>query len=315
MESLKIRTVQDLARFIGNKVDDFPAYSLLLGAGCSWSSGIRLASELIREWKKEMGLPETNQSTYSKLFEARFDLPAQRQAFIEREISGSLPAIGYAYLEKMIEERLFNTIFTTNFDDLVNEAFYLYGSRETKNPNLIRPLICSHDSQISSISITSQRPKIIKLHGDYLYEDLRSTAEETKKLQENTADKIKEFAKSFGLVVVGYDGNDDSVMDVLYDCTSDSTLFRTGVYWCRMKGDNRKNEKLEKLLKNERVFLIEIDGFDEAMYELHNFLSDSPIFGADRTIPSDLLKKICENIELFIDQYEALLLSYPKSLL
>ncbi len=85
------------------------------------------------------------------------DLQRQRRVFVENEVSGKKPSIGYAYLVRLIERGFFNTVFTTNFDDLLNEAFY----RFSKN----RPIVCAHDSSISGVTITSSRPKIIKLHG------------------------------------------------------------------------------------------------------------------------------------------------------
>jgi len=52
--STKERTVDDLIRFLRTRSDDNPNYSLLLGAGCSVTSGISSASQLISEWKAEI---------------------------------------------------------------------------------------------------------------------------------------------------------------------------------------------------------------------------------------------------------------------
>jgi hypothetical protein len=50
----KERRVQDIIRYLSTRVDDNSNYSLLLGAGCSITSGIRSATELIRLWRREI---------------------------------------------------------------------------------------------------------------------------------------------------------------------------------------------------------------------------------------------------------------------
>lgn len=148
----KKRNLNDLSRFISNKSDDHSNYCLLLGAGASVSSGVRTASTLIKQWRKEISTEmgadtnlneiqqieflKNNQGSwydlnkeYSSLFERRFDLQRQRRVFVEREVSGKSPSIGYVYLTALVELGYLNTIFTTNFDDLINEAFYLYSNQ------------------------------------------------------------------------------------------------------------------------------------------------------------------------------------------
>lgn len=179
--SHKLRTVSDLIRHIKTKEKSSPAnYSIFLGAGASVTSEIRTAAQLIDEWAKELyerfcdgQVAESAEQArlyfeskhsswyspdnpYSSLFEKKFDLPTQRRRFVEQEVDNKLPSIGYAYLASLVDNNYFNTIFTTNFDDLINEAFYLFSNT--------RPLLCAHDSSIHSISITSKRPKIVKLH-------------------------------------------------------------------------------------------------------------------------------------------------------
>lgn len=294
----KNRTVKDLIRFIRNSTDNsqlietkrIPSYSILLGAGASVTSGIRSGQELINIWKeevyKESGVDKYNSASeffaldapswyderneYSSLFENRFDLQRHRRMFVENEVAGKTPSLGYAYLVKLIENGFFNTVFTTNFDDLLNEAFY----RFSKN----RPIVCAHDSSISGVTVTSTRPKIIKLHGDYLFDDIKATLRETESLESNMKMKFQEFAKDFGLIVIGYAGNDRSIMDILTYLLQQEEYFKNGIYWCVRKSDKETelslSSELKKLLWRDRVFYVEIDGFDEFFadlnYELNN---------------------------------------------
>lgn len=306
----KEKSVSDLIRFLNIRCDDTPNYSLLLGSGCSITSGIKSGEQLINEWKKEIAItnkiPEDSEeynkffesqdwyddrNPYSSLFEKRYDLQRQRRSFVENEVANKNPSIGYAYLVKLIEQNYFNAVFTTNFDDLLNEAFYRFSN--------VRPVVCAHDSAISSITITSKRPKIIKLHGDYLFEDIKSTLRETESLEGNMKNKFIEFSKDYGLIVVGYAGNDRSIMDILSYLLKKEEFFKNGIYWCIRKGDKNISDELKKLLWKDRVYFIQIDGFDEFMAELNKKLNngalpiDNALLSSEHQI--NLIKSLTSN--------------------
>jgi hypothetical protein len=147
----KERFVSDLVRYIETRTDNNPNYSLLLGSGCSVSSEIKSGIELVEKWREDIfrNYPENKEGEYSKeeaikylskqhgswynnnneyasLFEKKYDLPRQRRMFVEQQVADKKPSIGYGYLTALVKKEYFNTIFTTNFDDLLNEAFYLY---------------------------------------------------------------------------------------------------------------------------------------------------------------------------------------------
>lgn len=314
----KRRELHDLANFIGTRAGSTPNYSLLLGAGCSVTSGVRSASELVEIWRKDLyeklapgDAPQYARESaieyfsrecsqwynwareYSSLFEKKFDLPRQRRMFVESEVAGKLPSLGYAYLMHLVKKKFFNTIFTTNFDDLLNEAFHHFSDE--------RPIVCAHDSSIASVTVTSERPKIIKLHGDYLFDDIKSTQRETESLEQNTKRKFMEFCKDFGLIVVGYSGCDRSIMDVLNGLLRNEEYLKNGVYWCVRSGDEEIGEELERFLWRDRVYWVEVEGFDELLASLYfEFLGDAlPI---DTLMVSEKPRKIiqtfCDNPRL-----------------
>jgi hypothetical protein len=87
---------------------------------------------------------------------------------IEDFLNESHPSWGYIYLVDLIKRGYFNAIFTTNFDDLLNEACYLYSKD-------VRPVVCAHDSSLTAFRRTTKRPKIFKLHGDFLFDSVKNT--------------------------------------------------------------------------------------------------------------------------------------------
>jgi tetratricopeptide (TPR) repeat protein len=298
--STKLRTLDDLSRFIHTRADGTPNYTLLLGAGCSVTSGVRPATALTTAWRNEIisdaaisthsavedqrqwlknnhGDWYDPQREYSTLFEKKYDLQRQRRMFVENEVKDATPSIGYAYLTTLVEQDYFNTLFTVNFDDLINEAFFLYSNK--------RPIVCAHDSSINSVTITSKRPKIIKLHGDYLFDDIKTTDRETESLGQNMKEKFIEFAKDFGLIVVGYAGGDRSIIDVLSMLLKNEDYFRNGIYWCLRKGSEIP-EELRRLFWKDRVYFVEIEGFDEFFAELYSK------FNKGDTLPSTVAQPI-----------------------
>lgn len=314
--SRKTRTVKDLTRFISTRENkDTSNYSLFLGAGASKSSGISTALELIDIWKRELyerfedkQFEPTDDyknieqyfehkhsswfnsvNPYSSLFEKKFDLPSQRRKFVEQQVGNKLPSIGYAYLVSLVEKGFFNTIFTTNFDDLLNESFYQLSST--------RPIVCAHDSSVHSISITSKRPKILKLHGDYLFENIKSTLRETESLEQNIKDKLIEFCKEFGLIILGYSGSDRSIMDVLEYLVKTDNYVKNGVYWCFRKEDEI-NQSVMNLLWKDKVYPIIIDGFDEFFASLYSELTGEygKLFNSDKESQRDkIISKIIDS--------------------
>ena len=308
------RSIQDLIQFVRNRTDSLANYTLLLGAGASVTSGIRSANALVEEWRREVYERSCSnpikpydpsiaketlarefsqwyspQREYASLFEKKFDLPRQRRMFVEREVANKLPSLGYAYLIRLIQQNFFNTIFTTNFDDLLNEAFHLFSD--------IRPIVCAHDSSIASITVTSKRPKIVKLHGDYLFDDIKSTLRETESLEENMKKKFIEFSKDHGLIVVGYGACDRSIMDVMHRLLKQDDYFKNGIYWC-VRSDVEPSEELSQLLWKDRVYWVRIDGFDELMAEIY-----AECLGAELPIdtsvvsekPREILGRFCKD--------------------
>lgn len=275
------RPVEHVINLLKNRVDNSPSFALFLGAGASVASGVRAASSMLEEWRRIryaasselipyqdwLNLQDWYQADdeYSQLFELVYDQPSQRRAYIENAVANGKPSWGYAFLTSLIEARIFNAIFTTNFDDLVNEACFQFGRH-------LRPLVCAHDSAVSSIRLMSDRPKVIKLHGDFLYDSIKNTATELSDLEQNMREKLGEFSREVGLIVLGYAGNDKSIMDALATFARSPGSFRNGVYWCIRRGSS-PGPRLRQFLRNERVYWVEIDGFDQFMADLSDRLS------------------------------------------
>ncbi len=182
-----------------------------------------------------------------------------------------------------------NTILTTNFDDLVYSACTTFTG--------IRPIVYAYGVMASEMRLTAQRPKILKLHGDYLYSALKNTGSELGEQDANMARQLRQVLSEYGLIVVGYGGGDNSVMDILSDISE-----RNDLYWCIRRGD-KINNRVKKLLRDKRGFLVEIEGFDEMMNEVRRTVE----FDVKKMLGSidERRNQIINHLEKFEQKYSA----------
>ncbi len=271
---IQTATVKQLAR----RIKEYPGrFALFLGAGASVESGIPAASWMIRDFKRRILKDEcpdcftTNaekenwlttqpwydaNNPYGSLFEHHEPKEIGRQRYIEKLIEGRKPSAGYVMLANLLARGLVNTVITTNFDDLVYTACTTFTD--------IRPIVFAYGVLASEMRVTAPRPKILKLHGDFLYSKLRNTGEETRAQDPNMARQVLQVLNEYGLIVIGYSGNDELVMKIL-----DQMPEQNDLYWCVRRGDE-PNARVKKLLEDKRGCLIEIDGFDAMMNEVRS---------------------------------------------
>lgn len=266
-----------------NKRDKRPHFAIFLGAGASKDSHIKLASEMMEDFKKiilededltfdtdkarddwfeEQNWHQESKSKYSCLFQRAYKTDIDRRNYIQDVIAEGEASLGYIILSNFIAEGYVDTIITTNFDDLVYQACTSYTA--------VRPVVYSLGGFASEMSSMIDRPKVIKIHGDFLFSALKNTETELAEQDPNMSKQVEEIlAKYEGLIVVGYKGNDESVINLLRRLPSGHSL-----YWCevsRMIKDEptiELDERVIKLLKDKRGKLVEMKGFDHLMKEI-----------------------------------------------
>jgi NAD-dependent SIR2 family protein deacetylase len=188
-------------------------FALFLGAGASITSGIVGANSMIKHFKDKIYKfyeldfynKETNEideekekewlktqdwylkegNEYGKFFEKCYETEGERRNYIESLMEGKEPTFGYMILSNLIQEGFIKTVITTNFDDLV----YIACTTFTQT----RPVVYSLGGFATEMSITGNRPRVLKLHGDYLYSDLRNV--ETDFIKDKKANKRQNLYK------------------------------------------------------------------------------------------------------------------------
>jgi Flp pilus assembly protein TadD len=169
-------------------------------------------------------------------------------------IEGKKPSFGYVVLANLMAQNYINTVITTNFDDLIYNACSTFTD--------IRPVVYAYGTMISDLRITNARPKILKLHGDYLYSKLKNSGAELAHQDPNMSRHVPILLNEYGLVVVGYSGCDASVMQLLRQIPPTNDL-----YWCGHAGSPMP-ESVRSLLVDVEGMYVEIEGFDQLMNEI-----------------------------------------------
>jgi len=283
------------------KVAENGNYCILMGAGTSIQAGIPTGNNLIWEFKKEIYCSETNTHPerfkdlvsesnrsilqsyfdsqgnnpnlydpreYSHYFEKCYPISRDREQYISKLVRNINPSLGHKCLGQLIISGKVKNVFTTNFDSLIESGI------ATLNPSYAyRVFSSANNSSLNNIS--DRFASITKLHGDYRYDKIKNTVTELQELKINLNEYFKNTLKQSGLIVIGYAGNDDSIMNLLEDVVGNSKYLPYGLIWLKYSKANIE-KRVESLMEKASIFnegagIINIDGFDEFMYECYKY--------------------------------------------
>ena len=289
-------------------------FAFFLGAGCSVSSGIPSSESLVRDswiprlrdirapsrsdletWVCEE-LPDYDAAnpalSYADLIGRLFFTADERQNEIEDLCEGREPSYGYAVLAQLValDRGRFNVVLTTNFDDLIADALYLYTDS--------RPLVIHHESLAGFIRPTRTRPLIVKLHGDHRLSP-RNTALEIESLEREIQRHTSMVLHDRGIIFIGYGGGDPGILKLLNSLPDKALPY--GAFWVN------PHEPLgpirDWLLSRQGVW-VRSNSFDEAMLLIQN------AFGLKHPT-SDRFNRIFENYQQKYLELSALIENRP----
>ncbi|ADG92621.1 hypothetical protein Arnit_0957 [Arcobacter nitrofigilis DSM 7299] len=218
----------DLEEFVDEIYEDSEKnpdskYIFFLGAGCSVSSGIKLASELAKEWYEELKKQKSKFDKFNKkykikkkdygeyyfeIFETLFPTPLAQQKEIQRITECITPCLGYYILTELMQKAQFNTVITTNFDNLIQDALIYSGNK--------RALVITHQDLAKFIE-RNNTPLITKIHGDAHMHPFNNSSD-TKEIPEDLKIAIQGLFINAKVIFIGYKGNDESIANLLDGC-------------------------------------------------------------------------------------------------
>jgi tetratricopeptide (TPR) repeat protein len=243
-------------------------YCFILGAGASRASGIKTGAEMAKIWLEELEKLEDEATKewieeekivrdnpgdhYPKIYGRRFrTAPTNGFISLQKELKNAIPSPGYYHLAKILAKTDNNLVITTNFDSLTEDSLFIYED--------IKALVITHESLAKYIDVYSNRPTVIKLHRDLLLQP-KSDEAGVNSLPEEWGEGLKKIMEIYFPIVIGYGGNDGSLMGFLEKVSSKDRY----IYWCHRK-DPPVNDRIKSLLENCNGFSVLIDDFDDTM--------------------------------------------------
>ena len=291
----------------------------ILGAGASVSSDIPTAGKLAQEflaclcedatgskdqcdaWIKTGALkidgldPLDPAKHYPELYERRYgDCPDAGYAFLEDVMRDKRPSYGYAVLALILEKTPHRIVITTNFDNLVADALAAHSTTF--------PRVVGHAQLTQFVQTEVRRPLVAKIHGDLGFR-MSNTPDEIAALDKPWQEALERIFRRFTPIVIGYGGNDRTLMKLLRDLPRN---IPDRIYWCQWEQEQPALHVSEFLAAKEGARLIRHAGFDALMLQLEVELRKSS--GLD--LPSDLVKHLKQRqaarLASFREQREAL---------
>lgn len=174
----------------------------------------------------------------------------------------------HLFLASLIAERprLFGTIFTTNFDPLLQRSLQLVNAPYFVSDRPESLQYPDDDDVVDAVHL-------IHAHGSiYRYLLVNSPEEIDRYAKENQA-KLQEYFRKHAVLIVGFSGWDDAITSALRNVGS----FAKSLYWCD-RGSDPDNSGLtqtakEILKKHQNAFFVSVSGADDLMIQLHRHLS------------------------------------------
>jgi len=171
--------------------------------------------------------PRDSLEEYAFYFSRVYPGEADRRKYIEELTSMGTPSYGHTALAILLKKDLARIVWTTNFDKNVEDAaakvFGRTGSLlavDLEAPHLFR-----------QASQESRWPLLGKLHGDFQSRRLKNTADELRSQDAELRQRLVRACKVGGLVVVGYSGRDESVMEALEEPIDQGRGFPQLLFW------------------------------------------------------------------------------------
>ena len=286
-------------------------YTFLLGAGASRDSDIADGNAIIidlikaiynkstdnpEQWfKDKFGEKYKDEYKFSKIFES-YGNKAERQDFLEkyfeptdedRRTNRKLPNIIHKCLAKLAEKGYIKYIITTNYDRLIEKAFY--------DINLHPLIIDSPENARIHENEQFNGPVIIKINGDYKNDDIKATIEDLSFYDSSMEKIVQNVLDKTSLTACGWSGRDDIK---LIDMIKNSQTKYPFYYLKQLKSPITQN--IQEILNNRKNenSVIETSAIDffSTLYEIligEEFLNNIPLpidklYGRDEDI-----KDIC----------------------
>lgn len=277
-----------------------------LGAGASAAAGIATAWDMIWDFKQRLFVSQQKVSPktvadlsnptvcarlqahidslgnlpsqgapdeYAAVFELVYPSEADRRAYLDSKMAGAKPSFGHMALATLMRGQLTRLVWTTNFDPLVADAC----AKVYDATGALTTVALDAPDLASQVIGDGRWPIEIKLHGDFRSRRLKNTNDELRHQDTRLRKLLIDACRRFGLIVVGYSGRDDSVMDALSDAIEPGA-FPAGLFWLH-RGESPPLPRVSQLIRRGveagvEAALVQVENFDESLRDLMRLITN-----------------------------------------
>ena len=304
--------------FIRHYIANAPQIMWLLGAGTSRTAGMPTATDVIWDLKIRYYCLQENQEIkkhdinnevirkkvqryldgknfpqlwsneeYSFYFNLTFgnDYSAQQKYFAEQLGSHKLSLnIGHKVLAGLIALQQAKLIFTTNFDEVIEQAY-------SKVSGNTLPTFHLEGSYAALDALNSEKfPIYAKMHGDFKYQSLKNLSEDLKENDQKIQDCMLAASGRYGLIISGYSGRDQNVMTLLHKALELHNAFPQGLFWTTPNLNSIAESVCDfiKAAQNKGInaHIVETGTFDTMLSKIWRQLPNKPQNIIDKVVTS-----------------------------
>jgi hypothetical protein len=201
------------------------------------------------------------------LFEAVYPAEGDRRAYIDAKMAGARPSYGHLALATLMRAKLARLAWTTNFDPLIADAC----AKVFEGTGALTTVALDAPDLAAQCLAEERWPVEIKLHGDFRSRRLKNTGDDLRHQDSRLRKEMLAASLRFGLVVAGYSGRDDSIMETLAEAVQQGGAFPSGLFWLH-RGEAPPPPVHDLLARaaagGVEAALVQIENFDEAMRDL-----------------------------------------------
>lgn len=226
-------------------------------------------NEIVDHWnsKKLNGETTLDGKYYFDIFDLREFITQQNgQRLLESLLEGDkvFPSYGYITLARLLADGSgSNLVLTTNFDNLVERALYMY-------TNAV-PITINHEALAAFIDEPNlKRPLIGKIHRGSCF-GMLNKPQEIDGLQGNWEKILNDIFLTYTPIVIGYSGNDKSLMSYL-----ESHTLKHGIIWCVHK-DLPSDKRIWTAVRKSNGCFVLHNGFDNLMIKIGNLIFEDEL--------------------------------------
>jgi len=181
---------------------------------------------------------------------------------------------GSKILASLMYQGLARIVYTTNFDHVLENA-YSYMTQENLHSFNLEGAYAVNDALNSE-----EFPIYAKMHGDFKYTKLKNLPEHLIENDKKIEESLVNTFTRFGMIVCGYSGRDENVMNAFNRILEQNNPFPNGIYWTKpIKGS--LFEGVEEFIakaqdKGVNANIVEIETFDSLMSRIWKIIPKKP---------------------------------------